>query len=152
MPTPQATVEADLKAALKAGEKERLATLRMLLAEVKNERIRRGSEVDEAAFAALVKKAIKQRHEAAEQYQAGGRPELAAKEGREAETLAAYLPQQAPEEEVRRAVREFVAAQGLSGPAAIGPVMKEMLARFGPRADGGTVNRIAREVLSGTGG
>lgn len=148
MSAPRERIEADLKTSLKAGEKEKLATLRLLLSEIKNEQIRAGREVDEAAFASLVRKAIKQRHEAAEQYQRGGRPELAAKERREAEYLADYLPAQADPAELRQAIEEFVRAQDLSGPAAIGPVMKAMLARFGGRAEGATLNRIAREVLS----
>jgi uncharacterized protein YqeY len=149
MTTPQTTLEADLKGAMKAGDKERVATLRMLLSEVKNERIRRGSEVDEAAFVGLVRKAIKQRHEASEQFTKGDRPELAAKEEREAVLLAVYLPQQVGEDEIRRAIAEFAAAEGLSGPAAMGPVMKAMLARFGSQADGATVSRLAKEALAG---
>lgn len=149
MTNPRETIERDLKAALKAGEKEKLATLRLLLTEIKNEQIRRGSEVDEEAFAGLVRKGIKQRGEAAEQYRAGGRPELADKEEREADFLAAYLPQQADEAEIRVAIAEFVAAEGLAGRQAIGPVMRAMMARFGARADGATVNRLAREILGG---
>jgi uncharacterized protein YqeY len=152
MTTPTETVERDLRSALKAGEKERLGTLRMLLTEVKNERIRSGAEVGEEAFAGLVRKAIKQRQDAAEQFRAGHREELAAKEEREAEILSGYLPQQASEDEIRAAVETFVAAEGLSGPQAIGPVMREMLGRFGARADGGTINRVARQVLAGPGG
>jgi len=147
MTTPQERIEADLKTAMKAGEKERLGTLRMLLTEVKNDRIKRGAEVDEAGFAALVRKAIKQREESVEQYRKGGRPELAEKEEREAGMLAAYLPAQADPAQIRAAVEAFVAERGLSGPAGIGQVMKEMLARFGSAADGATINKIAREVL-----
>src|SRR5262249_47028000 len=133
-----------------AGDKARLSTLRLLLTEVKNERIRRGAEVDEAAFAGLVRKAIKQREEAAEQYRKGGRPELAEKEEGEARLLAAYLPAQVDEASLRAAIQALVAERGLSGPAAMGPVMKEMLARFGASADGATVSRLAREVLAGS--
>lgn len=147
--TPQQRIETDLKAAMKAGEKGRLSTLRMLLTEVKNERIRLGSEVDEAGFVALVRKAIKQREEAAGQFRTGGREELAAKEESEAKTLATYLPAQVDEAQIRAAVQALVTERGLSGPAAIGPVMKEMLGRFGSSADGATINRIAREVLTG---
>lgn len=148
MTTPQQRIEADLKEAMKARETRRVATLRMLLSETKNERIRRGSEVDEAAFSTLVRKAIKQREEAAEQYRKGGRASSAAAEEDEAELLRAYLPRQAEESEIRRAIEELVAAQGLSGPGAMGPVMKEMVARFGARADGATLSRIARQVLA----
>jgi uncharacterized protein YqeY len=146
--TPQQRIEADVKTAMKAGEKERLSTLRMLLTEIKNERIRRGSDVDEPGFVSLVRKAIKQREEAAVQYKTGGRPELAAKEESEAKMLAEYLPAQVDEGQIRAAIQEVVSAKGLSGPAAIGPIMKEMLARFGSSADGATINRIAREVLA----
>jgi len=146
--TPQQRIEADLKTAMKAGEKERLSTLRMLLSEIKNEKIRRLGEVDEAGFVSLVRKAIKQREEAAAQYKTGGREELAAKEESEAKMLAEYLPVQVDEAQIRAAIEELVSSRGLSGPAAIGPIMKEMLARFGSAADGSTINRIAREALA----
>jgi uncharacterized protein len=145
---PQQRIEADVKTAMKSGEKEKLSTLRMLLTEIKNERIRRGSEVDETGFVSLVRKAIKQREEAASQYRNGGREELAAKEESELKILSGYLPAQVEEGQIRAAVEEVVAAKGLSGPAAMGPIMKEVLARFGSSADGATINRIAREVLA----
>ena len=147
MSPPQERLEADLKDAMKARDKERLGTLRMLLTEVKNERIERGEDLDDDAFLAVVRRAIKQRHDAETQYRGGGRPELADKEKREAEILAGYLPEQAGEEEIRAAVREFVAAEGLSGARGLGPVMKAMIQRFGATADGAAINRIAREVL-----
>jgi uncharacterized protein len=145
--TPRAEVERDLKEALRARETERLQTLRMLLAEVKNRSIELGRDLEREEFTALVRKGIKQRHEAAQQYE-GRRPELQAKELREAEHLERYLPAQVSEDDLRQAIRELIAERGLSGPAGIGPVMKEMLKRFGGAADGATVNRIAREVLS----
>lgn len=146
--SPQQRIEADVKAALKAGEKEKLSTLRMLLTEIKNERIRRGDEVDEAGFISLVRKAIKQREESIAQYRSGGREELAAKEESEARMLQEYLPAQVDEGQIRAAIEELVAETGLTGPAGIGPIMKGMLARFGSSADGSTINRIAREVLA----
>lgn len=150
--SPQQRIEAEVKAALKAGEKERLSTLRMLLTEIKNEKIRRLGEVDEAGFVALVRKAIKQREESITQYQQAGRDELAAKEQAEMAVLGAFLPPQVDEEEIRKAIVALVDERGLEGKAAIGVVMKEMLARFGSAADGGTINRIAREALAGAAG
>jgi uncharacterized protein YqeY len=147
--TPQQRIEADVKTAMKTGDKERLSTLRMLLTEIKNERIRRGSDVDDAGFVSLVRKAIKQREDSVSQYRAGHREELAAKEEAEAKMLAEYLPAQVDEGQIRAAIEALVAERGLSGPAAIGPVMKEMLARFGSSADGATINRLAREALAG---
>ncbi len=147
MSTPQETIQTQIKEALKAGDKERLSTLRLLLAAIKNETIRAGEEVDEAGFLKLVRKAIKQRKDSAEQYRKGDREELASKEEREAEILAAYLPPQVDEEELRSSIAALVESEGLAGPAAIGTIMKTMMAKYAGRTDGGTVNKIARELL-----
>jgi uncharacterized protein YqeY len=82
------------------------------------------------------------------QYRSGGREELAAREEAEIQTLSAYLPAQVDEGQIRAAIQEVVDARGLSGPAAMGPIMKEMIARFGSSADGATINSLAREVLA----
>jgi hypothetical protein len=149
--TPQQRIELDLRGAMKAGDKERVGTLRLLLAELKNERIRRGGEVDEAGFLTALRKGIKQREEAAEQFEKGNRPEQAAKERREAEILGAYLPAAPSEDEIRAAVEAYVAEHGLSGPQAMGKVMPAMIERFEGRADNAVVSKLAREVLSKTG-
>lgn len=146
--SPQDRIQADLTAAMKAGDKARVSTLRLLLNRIKNERIALGREVDEPTFQALAQKAIKQHRESAEAFRQGGRPEQAAAEEAEIEVLSAYLPPPADEAEVRAAIEAFVAEQGLSGPQAIGPVMREMTQRFAGRADGAAINRIARDVLS----
>jgi uncharacterized protein YqeY len=150
--TPQQRIEADVKTAMKSGEKEKLSVLRMLLTEIKNERIRRGSDVDEAGFVSLVRKSMKQREDSISQYRSGGREELAAKEEAEMKVLSDYLPAQVDEGQVRAAIEELVAERGLAGPAAMGPIMKEMIARFGSSADGATINRLAREVLAKSAG
>jgi hypothetical protein len=149
--TPQQRIELDLRGAMKARDKERVGTLRLLLAELKNERIRRGGEVDEAGFLTALRKGIKQREEAAEQFEKGNRPEQAAKERREAEILGAYLPAAPSEDEIRAAVEAYVAEHGLSGPQAMGKVMPAMIERFEGRADNAVVSKLAREVLSKTG-
>lgn len=133
---------------MKAGEKERVGTLRMLLTDLKNERIRRGEEVDEAGFTGLVRKGIKQREESAEQFEKGDREESAAKERREAEILAAYLPAGPSEAEIRSAVESYVAEHDLSGMAAMGQVMPAMIERFEGRADNSVLSKIVRDVLS----
>ena len=149
MSDPRERIETDLRAARKAGEPERVATLGMLLTAIDNERIRSGEAVDDTVFATLVQKAIKQRKEASEQYRQGGSEDRAGREEREAEILAAYLPEQVGEDELRRAVQEIVDADGLAGPAGIGRVMGQMMARYRGRADGATINRLAREILGG---
>lgn len=147
MSNPHDSIQNDIKDALKAGDKERVSTLRLLLTAIKNEQIRAGEEVDDEAFLKLVRKAIKQRKDSVEQYRKGGREELADKEEREAGILASYLPPQVDEGELKAAIEAFVAEQELSGPAAIGAVMKTMMGRFAGQTDGGTINKIAREVL-----
>ena len=152
MADPGERVASDLKSAIRAGNRERVGTLRLLLADLKNQEIRDrgeggGGRLDDEAFAGVVRKGIKQRKEAAEQFRKGGREEAAAREEREAEILAGYLPAQAGEDEIRAAIEAFVEEQGLEGRAAIGRLMQAMIARFGARADGATINRIAREVL-----
>ena len=145
--TPQQRIEADLKQALKAREKQRLGTLRLLLTDVKNEKIKRGEDLDDDAFAAVVRRAVKQRKDSESQYRNAGRDDLADQEKAEIEILVEYLPAQVGEDEIRAAIRELVEAQGLAGPKGIGPVMKAMLQRFGSSADGATINRLAREAL-----
>src|SRR5262245_49529057 len=120
--SPRADLEREIKEALRARENERLQTLRMLLAEVKNKSIELGRDVDRDEFTGLVRKAIKQRQEAAQQYEQGARPELRDKELREASLLERYLPAQASEDDLRGAIRQLVAERGLSGPQAMGTV------------------------------
>ncbi|MEM6794463.1 MAG: GatB/YqeY domain-containing protein [Acidobacteriota bacterium] len=148
MTTPQETVQNDIKAAMKARDKERLSTLRMLLAALKNEKIAQGEEVGDDAFLGVVKRLVKQRKDSASQFEQAGRQELADKENAEIEVLSSYLPAQADEATVRQAIEELVATEGLEGPKAIGRVMKAMMSRFGASADGGTINRIARDLLN----
>jgi uncharacterized protein YqeY len=147
MSTPLERIQTDLKTAMKAQDKERTGCLRMLLAEIKNEAIRAGQPVDEERFVGLVRKGIKQRTESAEQFRKGGRDESADHEEREKVLLEAYLPAQASEADIAQAVEDYVAAQDLSGPAAMGAVMKAMLERFGSTADGRTLSRIVKETL-----
>ena len=148
MSQPQENIQTAIKEAMKAKQPERVSTLRMLLSEIKNEKIRQGAEVDDEVFLQLVKRAIKQRKDSVEQYRQGGREELAAKEEGEIEILSEFLPKQASEDEIRQAIAELIESEGLSGPKGIGPIMKAMMARFGASADGGTINRIARELLN----
>ena len=149
MSTPKEILDRDIRAALKAGERERLGTLRMLLNEVDNTRIREQREVDDETFARLVRRGIKQREESAEQYEKGGRPELAAKERREIEVLEEYLPPEIDEEELRAAIDAILAELDETAPGAIGPVMREMMSRYAGRADGARINQLVRERLAG---
>lgn len=147
MSTPQERIQSEIKDALKAKATSRLTTLRMLLSDIKNEKIKLGHEVGEDDLVRLVKKGIKQRQDAADQFRAGGREEQADQELAEGEILSEFLPAQASEDEIRAAVEELVAAEGLEGPKAIGVIMKAMMAKFGAAADGRTINQVARQIL-----
>ena len=146
--TPQHRVESDLRTAMKSSDKERLSTLRMLLTEINNEAIKSG-EVDETGFVALVRRAIKQRDEAAEQFAKGNRPELAAKELREKEILSTYLPAQVDEATIRAAAHQIAMAEGLTPGIGMGTLMKALREKFGISADGSTLSRISKETLQG---
>ena len=147
--SPKELLEADVREAMKAGQRERLLTLRLLLTDLNNKGIEARSDVDEATFYTLVQRSIKQRRESAEMYGEGGREDLAEKEIREIGFLEAYLPKQVSDDEIREQIAVFVAQQSLEGPAAIGTVMKEMMPRFSGGAEGSTISRIAKEILLG---
>lgn len=149
MSTPEQQIAADMRDAMKAGDREGTSTLRMLLNEIKNERIRQREEVDEAGLVRVLRRGIKQRTDSATQYESGGREELAAKERREIEILAAYLPEEVGDDELRGAIAEIMQTEGLAGPGGMGPLMKQMMARFSDRADGSRISRLVREALDG---
>lgn len=148
MTSPHDTISAAMRTALKAGDREKVATLRMLLNEIDNERIRQREEIDDQTFLRLVRRAVKQREESASQYEQGGRDELASKERREIDILAQYLPADVDDEELRSAIARILAEGDLTGPAAMGPVMRQMMEHYGGRADGGRINTLVRELLA----
>ncbi|MGH9368318.1 MAG: GatB/YqeY domain-containing protein [Thermoanaerobaculia bacterium] len=141
-------IEADLKTALKAGEKRRVSTLRLLLSALKNERIQAQRELTDEEIEAAIRRAVKQRREAIEQYERGGRKDLVDAETEELAILQAYLPQELTEAEVERAVRAVMAEKGLSSPRDVGLVMKELMARYRGRIDGKRAQETARRLLS----
>ena len=138
-------LQADLNEARKAREKLRTLVLSTTLSELRNREIELGAEADDAEVMSVITRAVKRRKEAADQMAAGGRPELSAKEGQEAEILSEYLPKGLSEGEVREIVRELLA----EGPKELGPVMGRLMPRLKGRFDGKEANRIVREELAG---
>ncbi|MGH9168748.1 MAG: GatB/YqeY domain-containing protein [Acidimicrobiia bacterium] len=136
-----------IKEALKAGDRPRLATLRLLAAAVKNREVELRHELTEAELVEVAGREVKRRQEAAEAFEKGGRPELAEKERAEQVILEAYLPEQLSDQELGRAVDEAIAATGASGPNDVGKVMGQVMARHKGRVDGSAVNRLVRERL-----
>ena len=148
MTNPKETIQNDIKVAMKARDKDRVSTLRLLLSSMESERIKTGKPVNEAGFLTLVQRGVKQRREASALYREGDRPELAKKEDAEATILTEYLPEPASEEEVRRAIDAFVTEEGLEGPKAIGRIMGTILPKYKGRIQGKELQRLAREVLA----
>ena len=143
-----ARIEADLKTALKAGEKRRVSTLRLLLSALKNERIQAQRELTDEEVEAAIRRAVKQRREAIEQYERGGRQDLVDAETEELGILQAYLPQELSEADVEQAVRSVLDEKGLTSVKDVGLVMKELMARYRGRVDGKRAQEIARRLLS----
>ena len=136
------TVKQDITEAMKAGEKARVGALRLLLSELqKDAKEGPGDEL------AVLRRERKRRIEAAEQFEKGNRPDLAAPELAEAEMISAYLPAELPDGELKEIVARAVESSGASGPADIGAVMKAAMGEVSGRADGKRVNAAAREAL-----
>ncbi len=140
-------VNDDLKAAMKAGEALRRDTLRMLSAALKNAKIEKMGALDDAECLAVVRSAVKSRRDSAEQYRAAKRPDLAEKEESEIAILEGYLPKQLDEAGTRALVQAVIAETGASGKAALGTVMKAIMAKHRDTVDGKLVQRLLGEYL-----
>ena len=138
-------LQQDLTAARKAGNKAGVIVLGMTISEVKNREIELKRDVNDDDVVDVVRKAIKRRREAIDMYLSAKRDDLVANERAELATLEGYMPAQIDPEEIRKAVR--AAIEG--GAANIGAVMGKVVPQFKGRAEGSTINAIAREELSG---
>ncbi len=137
-------VQNDVRVALKAGERERVAALRMVADALQKDR-KEGGE-DEVA---VLRRERKRRLEAAQAYRDGDDPERAAAEEAEAREIERYLPAEMSDEELTRAVDAALAETGATGPSDMGKVMGAVMPRLGGRADGKRVSAVVRERLSG---
>ena len=137
----------DMRQAMRAKDKVRLGAIRRARAAIKNAEIENGAELDEPAAEKVLRKLARQHEESIEQFTAGGRDELVAKEQEELAAIEVYLPAQMEESEIETVVGEVIAAEGATGPGDMGMVMKAAMARLGGAADGGTVNAVARRLL-----
>jgi uncharacterized protein YqeY len=140
-------VRADMTAAMKAQEKERLSTIRMLQSALKNEQIHLGHELSDEEAMSVIHKAVKQRLDSIEQFTNAGRLEMAEKERSEMEQLKAYLPPELSEAELESGIREIITTTGAQSKKDMGKVMKEATARFKGRVDGKKVQEIVQRLL-----
>jgi len=142
-------VNEDVKAAMKAREAERLGTLRLLTAAMKQREVDERITLDDAGVVAVIEKMLKQRKDSVSQYEQAGRQDLADAEKREMAILAAYLPQQLGEDEVAAIVAEAVAAAGAKAPSDMGKVMAIVKPKVAGRADMGRVSALVKAKLAG---
>ncbi|MEE8601115.1 GatB/YqeY domain-containing protein [Euzebya tangerina] len=143
------TIQSDLKDAMKARDKVRTGTLRMVLAGIKNLRAEpgHGDDVSDAEVTDILSREAKKRRESIETYADAGREELAASEQAELDVLTEYLPEQMGEAEIRSLVTETVSQVGASDPSDLGKVMGALMPKVKGKADGKLVNAVVREVL-----
>jgi uncharacterized protein YqeY len=142
-----AQLDQDLATAMREGVVSRVAVLRLLKSSLKNEQIKLGHELSEPEVIKLLQREAKQRRDSIEQYDKGGRQDLADSERHELEVIQSYLPQQMDETELAKLVDEVVRETNATSPAEMGVVIGAVIQRSGGRADGGTVSRLVKQRL-----
>ncbi len=145
-------INEELKAAMKAQDKRRMATLRLITAAFKDRDIQsrgegRADSPSEADLQAILAKMIKQRRESAEVYDKGGRPDLAAAEREEIAIIEEFLPRQLSDEEVEQAVAEVIAETGAEGLKDMGRVMGALKAKYAGQMDMARASKLVKERL-----
>jgi uncharacterized protein YqeY len=137
----------DMKGAMRAGEKDRLGTIRLALAAIKQREVDERIALDDAQVLAVLEKMIKQRREAIAQFRSGGRADLVAKESAEIALLETYLPSRLSDAELDSLICEAIAASGATSVKDMGKVMSAVKSKAQGRADMGAVSARVREKL-----
>jgi uncharacterized protein YqeY len=140
-------LDADMKAAMKSRDSLRRETIRGVRGAIRNKEIEIGETLDDDGILRLIRTLVKQRADSVEQYEAGGRSDLAEKEAAEKAILESFLPAAPDAAEVEKVVREVIAEVGAEGPKDMGRVMKPALTRLGPAADGKVVSQTVKRLL-----
>ena len=142
-------INADIKAAMLAREKEKLEALRAVKAALLMEATKGGStEISDADGLAIVQKLVKQRKDASNIYKEQGREDLAKDEDFQIEILSVYLPAQMSEDEVRKVVQDTIAQVGAAGPQDMGKVMGPIMGKLQGKADGKLISALVKECLA----
>lgn len=142
------SIQSDLRQAQLDRDEVKVATLRLLISEVKNLQIQKGGEITEDDIIVVIKKELKKRQESITLYEGAGRGELAEKEKGEAEILKDYLPEQLSTEELTKIVEDSINELGAKTIADMGRVIGKVLSVAGSQADGGEVSKLVREKLA----
>jgi len=138
----------DMKSAMRAGDKERLGTIRLALAAIKQREVDERITLDDGQVLVVLEKMIKQRREAITQFQAGNRPDLVAKESAEVTVLEAYLPARLSDAELDAIIAGAIASTGATSPKDMGKVIAAVKAQAQGRADMGAVSARVKEKLA----
>ena len=133
---------------MKAGDRLKLSTLRMLVAAIKQKEIDTRSDLSDDDIISIIEKQMQQRLEAAEQYEAAGRNELFEKESQEAEILKAYLPEKMGEEEVKEMIEKIISEMGEMSMKEMGNVMSTLKDQAGSKIDMKLASQMVREIIS----
>lgn len=137
----------DMNKALKGNEKLKLSTLRLIRAAIKNAEISKKDKLTGNEIVGIVASNLKKLEESLDIFTKGQRPELADKTKKEIEIVKKYLPEQLPEEEVKKIVKATIIKFGFKGLQDIGPAMKEIIPQLKGKADGKIVNKMVRDLL-----
>ena len=138
----------EIKSAMLARDADRLSALRLLKSAIGYVLIEKKTEsLPDADFIAIVQKEVKKRRDSIEQFEKGGRAELAAKEKQEIAVLEGFLPQPLSAEELEKLVREAIAETGAASKKDMGPVIKTVQAKAAGRADGKTISQLVGKLL-----
>ena len=150
MPNPSLKdrIQEDMKSAMRARDSERLGTIRLLLAAIKQREIDERITLDDAAVVSVIDKLVKQRKDSVAAFRQGAREDLAAKEEAEAAVLQGYLPQRLSADAVAAQVAELVAELGAAGPGDMGRVMAAAKARLAGQAEMALVSAAVKQALA----
>lgn len=140
----------DMKTALRAGAKDRLGVIRLMIAAMKSADMEPGTkgEIDDTGIIAVLTRMVKQRRDSIEQYNAGGRPELAAKEAAEIAVIEEYLPKMLDETTTRGLIGKLISETGAAGPKDMGKVMGALKSRHAGEVDMGKASALVKEMLA----
>ena len=141
-------IQQDMKDALKSGKSQKRSLLGMAISSIKNKEIEKRGELTDEEIVSVIASEVKKRRDSVEQYQKGGRADLAEQEKKEAEILMAYMPEQMSEDEVRSEVKKAVAQTGAKDIKEMGKVIGAVMAKVKGKADGQLVSRLVKEELS----
>ena len=144
----KARIQEDMKAAMRSGDKARLAAIRLIMAAIKQREVDERIELDDAQVTAVLDKMVKQRRESIEQYEKAGRTDLVDKEKAELEVIQTYLPEPLSEDEINALIDEAIAETGASSIKDMGKVMGLLKPKLAGRADMGKVSGQVKARLS----